>query len=210
VGRVLGRFKVAKHFRLTLTDTTFAYERDAARIAAEAALDGIYVLRTSVPAERLPAEQTVRAYKGLSAVERAFRSYKTVDLKVRPIHHRLADRVRAHVFLCLLAYYVEWHLRQALAPLLFDDEEPAAGQALRASVVRPAQRSPRAQQKAATQRTEDGMPVHSFHTLLEDLATVAKNRVQPKDPGIPAFDIITTPTPLQQRAFDLLGVSPTL
>jgi len=210
VGKVLGRFKVAKHFRLTLTDTAFAYERDAARIAAEAALDGFYVIRTSVPAERLGPEATVRAYKGLSHVERAFRSYKTVDLKVRPIHHRLANRVRAHVFLCLLAYYVEWHMRQVLAPLLFDDEEPAAGQALRASVVRPAQRSPRAQRKAASQRTDDGMPVHSFQTLLEDLATVAKNRVQPKDGGPAPFDMVTTPSPLQQRAFDLLGVSPSL
>lgn len=210
VGKVLGRFKVAKHFRLTLTDTAFAYERDAARLAEEAALDGLYVIRTSVPAERLGPEATVRAYKGLSRVERAFRSYKTVDLKVRPIHHRLADRVRAHVFLCLLAYYVEWHMRQALAPLLFDDEEPAAGEALRASVVRPAQRSPRAHQKAATQRTEGGTPVHSFHTLLEDLATVAKNRVQPKDGGTAPFDIITTPTPPQQRAFDLLGLRPSL
>ncbi len=210
VGQVLGRFKVAKHFRLTLTDTTFAYARDTARIAEEAALDGIYVIRTSVPAGRLTAGQTVGAYKGLSAVERAFRSYKTVDLKVRPIHHRLADRVRAHVFLCLLAYYIEWHMRQALAPLLFDDEDPAAGQALRASVVRPAQRSPQAQRKAATQRTDEGLPVHSFHTLLEDLATVAKNRVQPKDSGTAPFDIITTPSPLQQRAFDLLRVSPSL
>ena len=210
VGKVLGRFKVAKHFRLTITDTAFAYERDAARIAEEAALDGLYVIRTSVLAERLGPAATVQAYKGLSRVERAFRSYKTVDLKVRPIHHRLADRVRAHVFLCLLAYYVEWHMRKALAPLLFDDEDPAAGQALRASVVRPAQRSPRAQRKAATQRTDEGMPVHSFHTLLEDLATVAKNRVQPKDGGAAPFEILTTPTPLQQRAFDLLGVSPSL
>ncbi len=209
-GKVLGRFKVAKHFRLTITDTAFAYEREAVRIAAEAALDGFYVIRTSVPAERLGPEAAVQAYKGLSQVERAFRSYKTVDLKVRPIHHRLADRVRAHVFLCLLAYYVEWHMRKALAPLLFDDEEPAAGAALRASVVRPAQRSPGAQRKAATQRTEDGTPVHSFHTLLEDLATVAKNRVQPKDGGTAPFDMITTPSPLQQRAFDLLGVSPSL
>jgi hypothetical protein len=208
VGQVLGRFKVAKHFRLTTTDTAFAYARDTARIAAEAALDGLYVIRTSLPPERLTAEQTVGAYKGLSAVERGFRSYKTVDLKVRPIHHRLADRVRAHVFLCLLAYYVEWHMRQALAPLLFDDEDPAAGRALRASVVRPARRSPRAQRKAATRRTEDGLPVHSFRTLLEDLATVAKNRIQPKDGGIAPFDVVTTPSPLQQRAFDLLGVRP--
>ncbi len=208
VGKVLGRFKVAKHFRLTITDAAFTYERDAARIAEEAALDGIYVLRTTVPADRLDPEATVRAYKSLAHVERAFRSYKTVDLKVRPVHHRRAERVRAHVFLCLLAYYVEWHMRRVLAPLLFDDEEPAAGEALRASVVRAARRSPRAQRKAATQQTDDGTPVHSFHTLLQDLATVAKNQVQPKAPGTAAFDVITTPTPLQQRAFDLLQVSP--
>lgn len=204
VGAVLGRYKVGKHFRIEISPTSVAYARDDARIAQEAALDGLYVIRTNVAAEQLSATETVRAYKRLSATERAFRSFKTVDLHVRPIYHHLADRVRAHVFLCLLAYYVEWHMRQALAPLIFDDEDPAAGEAQRASVVAPAQRSPGAQRKAQRLRTEDGTAVHSFTTLLQDLATVAKNRVRL---GGVEVDIVTTPTPLQQRAFDLLGVS---
>jgi len=207
VGRVLGQFKMRKHFRIEITDSTFHFERDAGRLAQEAALDGIYVIRTSVPADTLAPEATVRAYKQLAAIERAFRSFKRIDLNVHPIHHRLADRVRAHVFLCMLAYYVEWHMRRALAPMLFDDDDPVGAEAQRASVVRPARRSPRARRKAQTKRTEDGMPVHSFQTLLEDLATVAKNRVRPKGAGAVTFDMITTPTPLQQRAFDLLGVS---
>ena len=204
VGQVINRFKVGKHFRWELTDETFTYERDQTRIAQETALDGIYVIRTTVPAAVLGADEAVRAYKRLSTVERAFRSFKSLDLKVHPIHHRLEDRVRSHVFLCLLAYYVEWHMRQALAPLLFDDDDKAAGEARRASIVAPAQRSPRALRKAQTKHTDDGLPVHSFQTLLDDLQTVAKNRVRA---GGIAFDMITTPTPLQQRAFDLLGVS---
>lgn len=204
VGQVINRFKVGKHFRWEITDETFTYERDQPRIAQEAALDGIYVIRTTVPAAVLGADEAVRAYKRLSTVERAFRSFKSLDLKVHPIHHRLEDRVRSHVFLCLLAYYVEWHMRQALAPLLFDDDDKAAGEARRASIVAPAQRSPRALRKAQTKHTDDGLPVHSFQTLLDDLQTVAKNRVRA---GGIAFDMITTPTPLQQRAFDLLGVS---
>jgi Transposase DDE domain len=140
-------------------------------------------------------------------IERAFRSLKTVDLKIRPIHHRKADRVRAHVFLCLLAYYVEWHLRQALRPLLFDDEDPAEAAARRRSVVARARRSPRAEAKPATKRTADGGPAHSFQTLLADLATLTKNRVQPKAAGSLPFDMLTTPTPLQRRALELLGVS---
>ena len=206
VGKVLGRFKVAKHFRVTITDDGFAYERDAARITQEASLDGIYVIRTSVPAETLSAEQAVGVYKQLSTVERAFRSLKTVDLKVRPIHHRTADRVRAHVFLCMLAYYVTWHMRQALAPILFDDDGKPASQALRKSVVAPAARSAKAQRKAQTKRTEDDLPVHSFQTLVNDLATITKNRHAPRQPNLPAFDKITLPTALQQRALDLLGV----
>ena len=140
VGKVLGRFKVGKHFRLTITDHSFHYERHQQAIAAEAALDGIYIIRTSVPQQALAAESTVKAYKSLSQVERAFGSYKTIDLKLRPVLHRLADRVRAHVFVCLLAYYVQWHMRKALAPMLFDDHEPEAGHALRHSIVAPAQR----------------------------------------------------------------------
>jgi hypothetical protein len=207
VGKVLGRHKVGKHFTIAITDTTLHYQRDQAAIAAEAALDGLYVIRTNVPADGWPASETVRAYKRLAEVERTFRSLKTVDLHVRPIHHRTADRVRAHVFLCLLAYYVEWHMRQALKPLLFDDDDPAAAAALRASIVAPAQRSPRANAKAATKRTADGWPVHSFQTLLADLATLTQNQVRPLGADSVTLDILTTTTPLQQRAFDLLGVS---
>jgi hypothetical protein len=206
VGRVLQRFKVAKHFIVTMTDDGFTYRRDLGRIAQEAVLDGFYVIRTSVPETELDAEGTVRAYKSLAGVERAFRSYKTVDLRVRPIYHYLADRVRSHVFLCMLAYYVEWHMRQALAPLLFDDEEKAAGEALRPSVVAPAQASPKARRKAARQRTDQGETVHSFQTVLADLATIVKNRIEPKVVGAQPFDQTTRPTPLQQRALELLRV----
>lgn len=206
VGKVLNRFKVGKHFILPITEESFSYQRDAVRIAEEAALDGIYVIRTSVSKEELDTEEIVRAYKDLTGVERAFRSYKTVDLKVRPIYHYLANRVRAHVFLCMLAYYIEWHMRKALAPLLFDDHDKASGQALRGSVVAPAEPSPKAQRKAQTKRTEEGLPVHSFQTLLADLATIIKNRIQPKIPGVEAFDQVTRPTPLQQQALDLLRV----
>lgn len=207
VGGVLDRYKMRKHFNLTIEETGFSFTRDEQSIAREAALDGIYVVRTSVPASALAAEEAVRAYKRLAEVERAFRSFKSVDLKVRPIHHRLEQRVRAHVLLCMLAYYVEWHMRQALAPILFDDDDPAAAEAGRRSVVAPAQRSPRAQRKTTAKLTDDGCPVHSFRTLLSDLATVAKNRILPNTKDAPPFDLITTPTPLQQRAFDLLGVN---
>ena len=210
VGKVVGRFKMAKHFRLEISDTSLRYERDTDKIQQEAALDGIYVIRTSVPAGALPAEETVRWYKRLAQVERAFRSLKTVDLHVRPIGHRAADRVRAHVFLCMLAYYVEWHMRDALAPMLFDDDDPDTGEASRGSVVQPAQRSPRAKAKARTKRTADGQPVHSFRTLLEDLRTICLNRVRLLRAEGAEFDRITTPTPLQQRAFSLLHVSPSL
>jgi hypothetical protein len=210
VGKILGRFKVQKHFRLEITETSFRYERDQASIAREAALDGIYVIRTSVPSDTLTASDTVRAYKDLARVERAFRSLKTLDLHVRPIYHRLADRVRAHVFLCLLAYYVEWHMRKALAPLLFDEDDPAAAAALRGSIVKPARRSERALSKAESKRTPEDLPVHSFRTLLADLATLAKTTVQPRVSGVPAFDRLTTPTPLQQQVFEHLGVRLTL
>ena len=207
VGKVLGRFKMGKHFHLKISWRSLHYERQAARIAAEAALDGIYVIRTSVASERLSSEDTVRSYKQLAVVERAFRSLKTVDLKVRPIYHRKADRVRAHVFLCMLAYYVEWHMRQALAPILFDDHDQEAGASLRGSIVAPAQRSPEAQAKARTKRTRDGEPVESFQSLLANLATIVKNQNRAKGaPGL-EFETITLPTPQQQRAFELLGVS---
>ena len=204
VGKVLGHYKMAKHFELVIEDADFRFERKQSQIDAEAALDGIYVIRTSVRPEAASAEQTVRHYKSLAMVERVFRSSKTVDLKIRPIHHYLADRVRAHILLCMLAYYVEWHMRRALAPILFDDHDPAAGQAQRDSIVAPAKRSPKALLKAQSKRTEDGFPVHSFQTLLADLATVAKNTAVMNQT---TMQIITTPTPLQQRALDLLKVS---
>jgi transposase len=204
IGRVIAKFKVAKHFALDITDEAFAYRRNAQRIAEEAALDGLDVIRTSVFAHALNGEQTVRAYKGLSVLEQAFRSYKTPDLKVRPIYHYLAERVCAHVFLCMLAYYVEWHMRDALAPMLFDDEDRAGGEARRASIVAPAKPSASAEHKARTKRTLDGQPVHSFQTLLADLATIVKNRIHPKIPGAEPFDQTTRPTPLQEQALTQL------
>jgi hypothetical protein len=204
VGKVVNKFKMAKHFHLTIGEEEFSYERKEASIAREAFLDGIYVIRTSLTKDTLEAQGVVHAYKQLSFVERAFRSYKSIDLKVRPIHHRLERRVRAHVFLCMLAYYVEWHMRKALAPILFDDDDPQGAQAQRRSVVAPAQRSPSAQAKAYLKRTKEGWPVHSFQTLLKDLATICKDRIQPNVPGAPAFNKITIPTPLQQKAFQLL------
>src|SRR5262250_807037 len=209
VEKVRNRFKMGKHFQVAITDTQLQYTRDTQRLAADAALDGVYVVRTSVSGETLSPERTVGAYKSLAAVERAFRSLKTVDLYVRPIGHRLTERVRTHVFLCMLAYYVEWHMRQALAPLLFDDDDKAAGEARRASVVAPAQRSPRAQRKTRTQRTDEGLPIHSFQTLLDDLATVSQNRIR-FGASQTETTMLTTPTPLQQRAFDLLQVSLTM
>jgi transposase len=208
VGRVLGRFKMSKHFLLTIEEHSFGYERDLGRIEQEATLDGLYVIRTSVPQAELSAEEVVHSYKRLSQVERAFRCLKTMDLKVRPIHHRLAKRVRAHVLICMLAYYVEYHMRRALAPLLFEDHDKPMADKLRRSVVAPAQRSPKALRKARTKRTDEGSPVHSFHTLLEDLATVVKNQIKPKGLELDPFVKITNPIPLQQKAFDLLGVSP--
>ncbi len=206
VGKVLNKFKVGKHFHLTIGEEGFSFERKESRIAAEAALDGIYVIRTSLTSHRLQAEGVVRAYKQLSVVERAFRSYKSIDLKVRPIYHHLEKRVRAHVFLCMLAYYVEWHMRRLLAPILFDDDDPQAAQAQRTSIVAPAQRSASAKTKASRKRTKDDFPVHSFQTLLKDLATICKNRIQPRLPDAPVFEKVTIPTPLQQRAFQLLQV----
>jgi transposase len=204
VGKVIGRYKVGKHFDILIEDAGFRYQRKQAQIDAEAALDGIYVIRTSVQADVASAEQTVFHYKSLSTVERSFRSMKSVDLKVRPIHHHLANRVRAHVFLCMLAYYVEWHMRRALAPILFDDHDQPNAQAQRQSIVAPATRSPKALQKAHSKRTDDGLPVHSFQTLLADLGTVAKNTAVLNNN---TMQIITTPTAFQQHVFDLLQLS---
>lgn len=206
-GKILNRYKMGKHFQLSIEDDSFQYERKTANIEREQSLDGVYVIRTSVQKEALSSEQVVASYKSLSGVERAFRSLKTVDLHVRPIHHRLPDRVRAHILLCMLAYYVEWHMRQRLAPMLFDDDDKSQAQAARHSIVAPAQRSASAKRKAFTKQTADGLPVHSFQTLLGDLATIVRNRIQPAEKHIPAFDMLTQPTAIQQRAFDLLAVT---
>ena len=207
VGKVIGKFRMAKHFEWDIDGGGgFGYRRNAASINAEAALDGLYVIRTSLPEAELDGQGAVRAYKRLSTVERAFRSLKSVDLKVRPVFHRTAERVRAHVLLCMLAYYVEWHMRRRLAPLLFDDEDPAGAEAQRASVVAPAQVSESARRKARRRRTDEGRPVHSFRSLLRSLATVTKNRVAPRLPGAEPFDVLARPTELQREAFRLLGV----
>jgi transposase len=206
-GKILNRYKMGKHFELRIEEDGFHYERKTANIEREQSLDGIYVIRTSVEQQALSSQQVVASYKSLSGVERAFRSLKTVDLQVRPIHHRLPDRVRAHILLCMLAYYVEWHMRQLLAPLLFDDHDKTQAKSARASVVAPAQRSIAALRKALSKKTDEGLKAHSFQTLLGDLATIVKNRIQPTDQTTPAFDMITTPTTLQQKAIDLLGVA---
>jgi hypothetical protein len=205
VGKVINNKKVAKHFIVEITDDGIAWRRDEHKIAAEATLDGIYVIRTSLPADVLGTGGAVESYKGLENVERVFRGLNS-DLLIRPIRHRLQDRVRAHVLIRMLAYYVTWHMQQRLAPMLFKDHDPAAGKTARPSPVAPAQRSPAALAKAATKATTDGGPVHSFATLLADLATIAASRIQPAG-GLPAFTVITTPTPLQRHAFELLGVS---
>jgi transposase len=207
VGKIHNAYKMKKHFALEITDTTFSFARKTDQIATEAATDGIYVVRTSLPETTLGDADTVRSYKSLSLVERAFRCIKTVDLHVRPVYHWLADRVRAHVFLCMLAYYLEWHMRQRLAPLLFDDTDKADAEAQRRSVVAQAQRSKAAIKKQTTGQTEDGLPVHSLRSLLNDLATLARNTiVTALSPNYP-LTVLTRPTPIQQKAFDLLGVA---
>jgi transposase len=207
VGAVFNTHKMKKHFDLTITDDAFSYARKTAEIAAEAATDGLYVVRTSLPEVVLDDAATVRSYKSLSRVERAFRCVKTVDLQVRPVYHWLEGRVRAHVLLCMLAYYLEWHMRQCLAPMLFDDTDKEAAEALRSSVVAPAQRSKAAVSKQTTGVTPDGLPVHSFRTLLADLATLARNTVITAiNPNYP-LTVVTRPTPVQQKAFDLLGLA---
>jgi len=206
VGEVFNAHKMRKHFDLTITDDTFSFARKTAEIAAEAATDGLYVVRTSLAAATLGDADTVRGYKSLSLVERAFRCIKTVDLHVRPVYHWLEGRVRAHVFLCMLAYYLEWHMRQRLAPMLFDDTDPDDAAARRRSVVAPAERSKAAIKKQTTGMTPDGLPVHSFCTLLADLATLARNTIVTAiNPNYP-LTVVTRPTPVQQKAFDLLGL----
>jgi len=205
VGKVINHYKMAKHFTLEITDESFTFSGNTEAIAAEAALDGIYVLRTSLPADTLPTDDVVLRYKGLEDVERFFRTLNS-ELDVRPIRHRLADRVRAHMFLRMLSYYLVWHMKQVLAPILFQDNDKPAAAAKRANPVAAAQRSDDALAKAARKHTTEDTPVHSFTSMLADLATVCANHIQPAD-DMPAFTMTTTPTPLQQRAFELLGVS---
>ena len=205
VGKVIDRHKVAKHLRVEIADERLTVTRDEASIVQEAALDGLYVLRTSVSKERLSSPDVVRSYKLLSRVERAFRAFKGIDIAVRPIRHWTETRVRAHIFLCMLAYYVQWHLERAWAPLLFRDEERPE----LADPVAPAQRSAGALAKAHTGRLPDGTPVHSFRTLLAELGTLTRDRLAPAGaPEAAAFEIVATPTPLQARALDMLGLTP--
>jgi hypothetical protein len=207
VGAVLNTHKMKKHFDLTITDDAFSYARKTTEIAAEAATDGLYVVRTSLSEATLGDADTVRSYKSLALVERAFRCIKTIDLNVRPVYHWLEGRVRAHVFLCMLAYYLEWHMRQYLAPMLFDDTEKDEAEALRSSVVAQAQRSKAAVKKQTTGVTPDGLPVHSFRTLLADPATLARNTIVTAINPLYPLTVVTRPTPVQQKAFDLLGLA---
>ena len=206
VGKCVNQYKVAKHFELTIAENSLTFTRKAESIALEAALDGLYIIRTSVKAERMDGATCVRSYKSLAQVERAFRSLKTMDLKVRPIHHHLEGRVRSHIFLCMLAYYVEWHMRQAWRGLMFADEDQAAK--VTRDPVAPARRSDAALKKVARRTLEDGSPVHSWHSLMADLSTIVRNACRaPNGPAdAPAFEITTTPNPKQIRAFELIGL----
>jgi hypothetical protein len=206
VDRVLNRRKVGKHFVIDIGEDRFSYHRNQDSITAEAALDGIYVLRTSVESGDLEPGEVVSSYKALAQVERAFRAFNT-DLDIRPIRHRTEDRVRAHVFLRMLSYYITWHMQARLAPVLFTDDDKHAAQVTRQSPVAPAARSPKALAKAAAKRTDDDLPVHSFGSLLADLATICLNTIAPADPALPGFRLVTTPTAVQRQALDLLGVS---
>jgi transposase len=208
VGKVLYHYKMGKHFELTIDDNTFHYTRREESIRREAELDGIYVIRTSEPVQRLSAEDTVRSYKRLSLIEQAFRCLKGIDLLVRPIRHRDAQRVRAHIFLCMLAYYVQWHMRKALAPLLFIDEELNDNRAKRDPVA-PATPSRSAKKKKTVQLTPDGIPIHSFNTLLAELGTRCRNRCRLKtDRSAPTFYKLTEPNPTQKQALKLLELFP--
>ena len=204
VGKVINQYKVAKHFTLDIQDRSFAFQRQAQSIAAEAALDGLYVIRTSLPATRMAAEDCVRHYKSLAQVERAFRTLKSIDLRIRPIHHRLADRVRAHIFVCMLAYYVEWYLREAWRELLFADTDQAA-KATRDPVA-PARRSAAAERKASTRTLEDGTAAHSFATLMDELSTIVRNTCRTPQAGLDTntFEVVTTANPKQRRALELI------
>jgi transposase len=209
IGRIENRYKLAKLFDITVGEDGFTFARNPVRVAKEARLDGFYVIRTNVEDKALAAESVVGAYKSLARVERAFRSLKTVDLHLRPIHHWLASRVRAHVFLCMLACHVEWHMRECLKPMLFDDDDPAAAARERASIVAPAQSSPAALRKRSSKLTANGGPVHSFHSLLRDLATCTLNAVTTTLNQAYSFTLVATPTPIQAQAFTLLSIDPT-
>ncbi len=204
IGKMINQYKVAKHFELTIGDDAFSYQRKLEAITAEAALDGLYIVRTSLSDAQMDGADCVRSYKSLANVERAFRSLKTVDLKVRPIHHRLENRVRAHIFLCMLAYYVEWHMRDAWREIMFADADQDAKRTR--DPVAPAKRSEAALAKVADRRLEDGTPVHSFSTLMTDLGTIVRNtcRTPLAAENAPSFDVLTSPNPKQQRAFELL------
>lgn len=209
VGKVVGKYKVAKHFILDIAEGSFGYRRNEEHIRQEAALDGIYVVRTSLKKEQATPADAVRHYKKLSRVERAFRTIKTSDLQVRPIHHRLEDRVRAHIFLCVLAYYVEWHMRKALAPLLFSDEMSDEEKDQREPVA-PAERSDAAKRKATTKKLNDGSPVHDFRSLLDELSLIIRStcRAPGSDEKASSFEIVTSLNPIQRRALDLLAAIP--
>jgi hypothetical protein len=208
VGAVVDAHKVAKHFTLRITDDSFTYSRKPESIAREARLDGLYVIRTSLPAAAMTSEGTVRAYKDLARVEQAFRSLKSIDLQIRPVHHWIGPRVRAHVFLCMLGYYIEWHLREAWAPILFHDHDRAAAQAQRVSPVAAAETSDAAKRKRIARRTDDGLPVSSFRDLLDHLATMTLNLVASPHAPNATITLTAKPTPLQARALELLGVAP--
>ena len=208
VGAVLDKHKMAKHFEVSIGDASLAFRRTPDSIARETRLDGIYVVRTSVPAEAMATAETVQAYKDLARVERAFRCLKTVDLEIRPVRHWTAERVRAHVFLCMLAYHVEWHMRQALAPLLFHDTDIATARAERASPVRKTEPSPSAKIKKATGRNRDGLPVMRFADLMDHLGTLARNDISVPLQANRSIILYTSPTRLQQAAFERLAIDP--
>ena len=204
VGKVLNKYKVGKHFKLDIRDDSFSFEIDDTKVTTEAALDGIYVIRTSLAEQRMKTDDTVRSYKLLTQVERAFRSFKSMDLKVRPIRHRRENRVRAHIFLCMLAYYVLWHMMEVWRPLVFSDEEQQAK--AERDPVAPAQRSDAALRKIHTKKLDDGRPASSFRTLLRLLSNIVRNKCRRPEagPDEPTFDVTTTPDSKQQRAYDLL------
>ena len=210
VGKKIDRHHVGKHFELTIADDNFSWKRNEEKIREEAALDGLYVIRTSLAKSEMSSEKSVEAYKSLANVERAFRSLKTVDLEIRPIYHRLSDRVRGHVFLCMLAYYVEWQMKQKLAPLLFAEEDRDGAKNARPDIVSPAVASRKTQKKARLHATEEGLPVQTFGGLLEDLGTLVRNVMQTGKDKAARFAMLTKSTPFQQKALELLGVSPNI